>query len=255
MNQQLSGKTALVTGSTNNIGRAIAEALASAGAHVVISGRDAERGEATAAAIRRAGGRADFVRADLDGSATASRALAEEALAVLGGRLDILVNNAGVYPRHSTASAGDDLFRQIYDVNVSAPFYLVQALAPALVASGDGVVINLGSWVARVGVASSPLYSSSKAAVEALTRAWSAELGPQGVRVNSLSPGVIRPLGSAADADLPSESLMLTSPSGRAGLAEEVGAAAVFLASDAASFVHGTVLDVDGGRLNVFAAA
>jgi NAD(P)-dependent dehydrogenase (short-subunit alcohol dehydrogenase family) len=246
MTQRLLGKTALVTGSTSNIGRAAAEALAAEDAHVVVSGRDAVRGDAVVAGIRASGGRADFVRADLDGSSGASRRLAEEAVAALGGRLDILVNNAGIYPPHSTDSADDALFDLVYGVNVKAPFFLTQALVPGMIAAGGGVIVNLGSWITRLAVASSPLYSSSKAAMESLTRGWASEFGPRDIRVNAVSPGVIR----AADAgDSPSARMMLGTPAGRTGLPHEVAAAIVYLASDESSFVHGTTIDVDGGRV------
>lgn len=254
MTNRLQNKIALVTGATSNIGRAIATALAAEGARVIVSGRDADRGAQVIAEIREAGGHADFVRADLTGDPSASAGLAADALALTGGRLDILVNNAGVYPLHSTADAGDDLFDLVYGVNVKAPFHLVQALVPALAAS-HGVILNLGSWVARLAVPSSPLYSSSKAAMEALTRAWSSELGPRGIRVVGVSPGVIRPLGSDPEAPHRSDTLMADAPAGRAGEATDIAAASVYLVSDDASFVHGTTLDVDGGRANVAVSA
>src|SRR4051812_44964978 len=124
MSTRLEGRTALVTGATSNIGRAIAEAFAAEGAHVVVSGRSAERGREVVDGIRARGGRADFVAADLDGSAGASRALAERATSVLGGRIDVLVNNAGVYPADATASTDEKTFDQVYAVNVKAPFFL-----------------------------------------------------------------------------------------------------------------------------------
>jgi NAD(P)-dependent dehydrogenase (short-subunit alcohol dehydrogenase family) len=255
MTTRLLDKTAIVTGSTSNIGRAIAEALAAEGAHVIVSGRDTARGEAVTSAIRTSGGRADFVPADLGGSSAESRKLAEEAGAMLGGRIDILVNNVGVFPAHSTLTADDEVFDRIYGVNVRAPFFLMQAIAPTMIAAGGGAVINLGSWVTRQGLPSSPLYSSSKGAVETLTRAWAAEFGGRGIRVNAISPGVIRPPELHPDVEHPGESLMIGSPAGRAGHPDAIAAAAVYLASDEASFVHGSVIDVDGGRLNVHVTA
>ncbi|MEU3957510.1 SDR family NAD(P)-dependent oxidoreductase, partial [Streptomyces achromogenes] len=114
MSERLRGKTALVTGSTSNIGQAIAEVFAAEGAHVVVSGRNTQRGAAVVTGIRASGGRADFVTADLDGSARASSALAQEATAALGGRIDILVNNAGVYPSPGTTDTDEKTFDHVY---------------------------------------------------------------------------------------------------------------------------------------------
>ncbi|MEU7486900.1 SDR family oxidoreductase [Streptomyces sp. NPDC042319] len=246
MSMRLEGKTALVTGATSNIGRAIAEAFADEGAHVVVSGRSADRGKEVVDGIRARGGSADFVRADLDGSVDASQLLAEEATRVLGGRIDVLVNNAGIYPGDTTAATDEQTFDQVYAVNVKAPFFLTAAVAPAMVHAGGGVIINLGSWIARLGVPVGALYSSTKGAMETLTRAWAAEFGPQGVRVNAISPGVVLP--PAPGETHPGEAMMKGTPAGRVGTPDAIANAAVYLASDESAFVHGTVLDVDGGR-------
>ena len=251
MTQRLQGRTALITGSTSNIGRAVAVALAADGAHVVVSGRDDERGAAVRAAIHDAGGRADYLRADLDGSDQASRELAEAATSALGGRIDILVNNAGIFPPATTLTADPGMFDSVYAVNVKAPFFLVQAVVPAMIAHGGGVIVNLGSWVTRLSVPVGALYASTKGAMETLTRAWAAEFGPRGVRVNAVSPGVIRDPAVYVDVDHPAATMMAGTPAGRTGAPEEVAAAVAFLASDDAAFVHGTVLDVDGGRTGV----
>ena len=251
MTRRLESKTALITGSTSNIGRSIAYHFAREGAHVIVSGRDSNRGEEIVAGIRRSGGLADFVRADLDGSASVSRELAVAALDKAGGRLDILVNNAGVFPSATTLTTDDDTFDWVYGVNVKAPFFLVQALAPVMGIAGGGTIINLGSWVARLGVPSGPLYSSTKGALETLTRAWSSEFAADNIRVNAISPGVIRTPDLAPDEKAPGDGLMIGTPAGRAGHPDAIASAAVFLASDEAEFIHGAVLDVDGGRLGV----
>ncbi|MQY22027.1 SDR family NAD(P)-dependent oxidoreductase [Nocardia macrotermitis] len=248
---RLAGKTALITGSTSNIGRAIAEAYAAQGAHVVVSGRDDARAHEVVERIRAAGGRADYVRAELDGTPEASRALAREATAILGGRIDILVNNAGIFPPGTTLTVEEDTFDRVYAVNVKAPFFLTQTIAPAMIDAGGGVIINLGSWVARLSVPVGALYASTKGAMETLTRAWSAEFGPRGVRVNAISPGVIRSGDQAPGTRTPGDTMMHGTPAGRLGTPEAIAAAAVYLASDDAEFVHGTVLDVDGGRTGV----
>lgn len=249
MSTRLEGRTALVTGATSNIGRAVAEAFAAEGAHVVVSGRSAGRGKEVVDGIRARGGRADFVRAALDGSAAASQALAREATRVLGGRIDVLVNNAGIYPGDTTAATDEKTFDQVYAVNVKAPFFLTASVAPAMAEAGGGAIINLGSWIARLGVPVGALYSSTKGAMETLTRAWAAEFGPQGVRVNAISPGVV--LAPAAGESHSAEVMMKGTPAGRMGTPDAIANAAVYLAGDESSFVHGIVLDVDGGRTAV----
>jgi NAD(P)-dependent dehydrogenase (short-subunit alcohol dehydrogenase family) len=251
MSERLRNRTALVTGSTSNIGQAIAEAFAAEGAHVIVSGRNRERGARVVEGIRASGGRADFLVADLDGSSQASQDLADRARETLGGRLDILVNNAGVYPAPGTATTDEKTFDQVYGVNVKAPFFLTAAVAPAMVESGGGVIINLGSWIARLGVPLGALYSSTKGAMETLTRAWAAEFGPLGVRVNAISPGVILPPAAEGGEPHPGEIMMKGTPAGAVGTPDAIAQAAVWLASDEAAFVHGTVVDVDGGRTGV----
>jgi NAD(P)-dependent dehydrogenase (short-subunit alcohol dehydrogenase family) len=255
MSQRLNGKTALVTGSTSNIGRAVAQLFAAEGAHVIVSGRDQARGESVVAGIRELGGRADFIRADLDGSSKASRELADAAIEALGGRLGILVNNVGVYPPGTTLTVDDDTFDWVYGVNVKAPFFLTQAVVPAMASRGGGTIVNLGSWVARLGIPVGALYASTKGALETLTRAWSAEFAPLGIRVNAVSPGVIRTPDLSSDKEFRGEALMIGTPAGQAGHPDAIASAVLYLASDEAAFVHGTVIDVDGGRTGVAVAA
>ena len=131
-------------------------------------------------------------------------------------------------------------------MNVKSPYFLTAAIAPAMVAAGGGTIINLGSWVARLGIPVGAVYAASKGALETLTRAWSAEYGPSGVRVNAIAPGVVH-----TDPNHPATTMMTGTPYGRIGAPQAIADAAVFLASDQAGFVHGTVLDVDGGRLGV----
>jgi NAD(P)-dependent dehydrogenase (short-subunit alcohol dehydrogenase family) len=251
MSTRLEHKTALVTGATSNIGRAIATAFAAEGAHVLVTGRSEQRGSEVVEQIRTAGGRAEFIAAALDGSAKASRDLAANGTQTLGGHIDILVNNAGIFPRLSTPTTDEATFDQVYAVNVKAPFFLTAAIAPAMVEHGGGVIINLGSWIARLGIPISSLYSSTKGAIETLTRAWAAEFGPDGVRVNAISPGVIlTPTDDAAD-EHPGEVMMRGTPAGHSGTPDAIANAAVYLASDDGAFVHGTVIDVDGGRVGV----
>ena len=254
MSTRLEYKTALVTGATSNIGRAIATAFAAAGAHVAVSGRSERRGAEVVEEIRSAGGHADFIAAELDGSAQASRDLAADATRTLGGRIDVLVNNAGIYPGPTTPATDEATFDEVYAVNVKAPFFLTAAIAPAMAGHGGGAIINLGSWIARLGIPIGALYSSTKGAMETLTKAWAAEFGPAGVRVNAISPGVIRtpePDSSNGADEHPAETMMRGTPAGASATPDAIAHAAVYLASDEAAFVHGTVIDVDGGRTSV----
>lgn len=243
------GQTALVTGGTSGIGREIARQLGAGGAHVVVTGRDADRGNDTVRAITEAGGSADFVAVDL-GDAAAVEHLAAEALRLGSGRIDILVNNAGLFPFGATADVENATFDSVMAVNVRAPFALVRALAPGMVERGQGAVVNVTTMVASFGMSGMALYGSSKAALQLLTKAWAAEFGPAGVRVNAVSPGPTRTAGAEAMGD-GLDQLAATTPAGRAGTVEEVAAAVVFLASDDASHIHGATLPVDGGRLAV----
>lgn len=242
----LTGKTALVTGGNSGIGRATATRLAALGAHVIISGRDRARGEQVVAEIRSAGGTADFVVTDLANEG-AVRALAKRAVA-LGGKVDILVNNAGVFPFGPTQETDGATFDTVYRTNVKAPYFLVAELAPAMAARGDGAIVNVTTMVAGFGMANMALYGSTKAALALLTKSWTAEYGPAGVRVNAVSPGPTRTEGTAVMGEA-LDQLAATTPSGRPGTPEEVAEAIVYLVG--ATWVHGVVLPVDGGRLAV----
>ncbi|SEG75782.1 Short-chain dehydrogenase [Actinacidiphila yanglinensis] len=243
------GSVALVTGATSGIGAATAALLAERGAHVLVAGRDRDRGSAVVDAIRARGGTADFVAADLSDAASARR-LAREARELGGGRVDILVNNAGVFPFGPTQHAKDSEVDAVYALNVKAPFYLVAELAPGMAERGRGAIVNVSTMVAGYGAAGMALYGSSKAALNLLTRAWAAEFGPQGVRVNAVQPGPTRTEGTVGMGDA-LDALASQAPAGRPAAAEEIAEAIVYLAGDGASFVQGAVLPVDGGRVAV----
>ena len=241
---ELLGKRALVTGGTSGIGRAAAEALAREGAHVIISGRSAERGAEVVAAIRAAGGDAEFVRADL-ASADEVRALAAHASDV-----DILVNNAGVFPAGPTHALPESAFDEAFAVNVKAPFYLTAAIAPKMVERGGGSIVNVTTMVAEFGMAGLSAYGASKAATALLTKAWAAEYGPSGVRVNAVSPGPTSTPGTDAMGD-GFAAIVSTIPLGRAAQPQEIAETILFLASDRASYLNGAIVPVDGGRVAV----
>jgi NAD(P)-dependent dehydrogenase (short-subunit alcohol dehydrogenase family) len=249
MTQDFAGKTALVTGSNSGIGKAVARQLAERGAHVIVSGRDKDRGDATVAEIRAASGRADFIAADL-GSIESVRALARQATELGGGHVDVLVNNAGLFPFAPTDEVDVDTFDAVMDVNVKAPFYLVAELAPKMAERKHGAIVNLTTMVASFGQAGMPLYGASKAALQLLTKSWAAEFGPAGVRVNAVSPGPTLTEGTSAMEGM-LNALVENIPSRKVGTPEEVASAIVFLASPAASQIHGAVLPVDGGRIAV----
>ncbi len=186
---QTESRTALVTGASSGIGEAIARELAAAGFTVAVHGRNEQRTRAVAEDIERQGGRAVALTADLSQGPNVVRALAAEARAQLGGHIDVLVNNAGVYPGGPTESLDDDTVDALLATNIRAPHVLVAALAPAMAERGSGHVVNIGSWMARVGVPFMALYPATKAAVEQLTRAWAAEYGHRGIRVVTVAPG------------------------------------------------------------------
>jgi NAD(P)-dependent dehydrogenase (short-subunit alcohol dehydrogenase family) len=241
MGWNMNGRTALVTGSTDGIGVAIARTLATEGARVIVSGRNAERGEQVVQSILEKGGEALFAAADL-GTGEGVRALA-----VAAGPVHILVNNAAMLlaPR-PTADVPEDAIDQALATNIKAVFLLTGLLAPVMADRGAGVIVNVGSINGLVGVAHSALYSATKAALHSLTKSWAAEYGPFGVRVNTVAPGpTITPIMAAHTERI--ERIIARAPSRRPSTPEQIAAAVAFLASDEAANVHGSTLSVDGG--------
>ncbi|OIK10995.1 short-chain dehydrogenase [Bacillus sp. MUM 13] len=238
-----------MTGGTSGIGREVANKLAGLGIHVIVAGRNANRGEQTVANIRTAGGKADFIQTDLHNSSSAS-SLAKRALELGNGHIDILINNAGIFPFGPTNETTEEDFDSVYALNVKVPYFLVAELAPKMAERGKGAIVNLSSMVADYGVSGMSLYGSSKAAINLLTKSWAAEYGPNGVRVNTVSPGPTRTEGTEVMGEA-LDQLASQAPAGRPALADEIAEAIVFLATDSSSFVHGAKLAVDGGRTAV----
>lgn len=238
--------TALITGGTSGIGRATANKLAQLGIHVLVVGRDAERGKKTVDELRSAGGKADFISSDLRDAASA-RAVAKRAIELGDGHVDILINNAGIYPFGPTHEMTEEQFDRVFTLNVKVPYFLVAELAPLMATVGKGAIVNLSTMAADYGSPGMSLYGSSKAAINLLTKTWAAEYGPSGVRVNAVSPGPTRTEGTDAMGE-GLQQLASQAPAGRPATAEEIAEAIVFLATDRASFIYGAKLAVDGGR-------
>jgi NAD(P)-dependent dehydrogenase (short-subunit alcohol dehydrogenase family) len=244
----LKGKTALVTGSTSGIGRATALALAARGARVLVVGRTEQRAEDVVAEIEGGGGSAAYRLTTL-GDLESARDLVEWATEASDGHVDILVNNAGVALLGPSSAATEAEFDETFALNVKVPFFLVASLAPAMAERGWGSVVNVSTMVASFGQAGMALYGASRAALELLTKAWAAEYGPSGVRVNAVAPGPTRTAMTEAVPEEMVNQLAALAPAGRVARPAELAAAIVFLASDDASFVHGVTLAVDGGRV------
>jgi NAD(P)-dependent dehydrogenase (short-subunit alcohol dehydrogenase family) len=238
----LEGSTALVTGATSGIGRAVALQLAQLGAEVIVHGRSAERGAEVVQQIQNAGGKARFVAANL-ADADDVRRLAAEA-----GPVDILINNAGVYKFGATADTDDAFFDEHVNLNLRAPYILVQQLVPGMAERGNGVVVNLSTVAAVVPARTAGVYGATKAGIELLTRVWADEFGRSGVRVNAVQAGPAETPGTAATPGL-ADGFAAHTALGRVASADEIANAITFLASPAASYVNGAILQATGGQL------
>lgn len=242
----LDGRRAVVTGSTSGIGAATVRLLAARGAHVVVTGRDELRGAEVVDDVRRDGGDAVFVRADLAAEPAELRRAALAWAEALGGPVDLLVHNAAVCPPVDTLTLSDEDLAASLAVNVRAPHVLTAALAPGMLEQGSGAVVVIGSWMAQVGHAIVGLYSATKAAEEQLARSWAAEFGQRGIRVNTVSPGATRTPINADAGDVITQ-MTAPTPAGRPGTPEEIAAAVAWVVSDQAAYLHGATIAVDGG--------
>ncbi|WP_441960724.1 SDR family NAD(P)-dependent oxidoreductase [Mycolicibacterium houstonense] len=227
----------MVTGGTAGIGFATAHRLVEAGASVIITGRDPQRGRI---ARQKLGPTAQFVAADMADSADVERLSREF-------ELDILVNNAARFPAGLTVDQDENGFAHTFATNVRGLYFLVAATVPTMIRRGGGAIVNVTSMAASKGVPGASVYSASKAAVEQLTRTWAVEFGPHNIRVNNVAPGPTATAGVAAEWGKTNDELGRALPLGRTADPAEIAEAIYFLASPRASFITGTTLHVDGG--------
>lgn len=243
----LRGRVALVTGASRGLGFAMAQALAAAGAKVVLAARDAGRLEAAAAQIRADGGDVDAQAFDL----TDERAVVDAVPRLIArhGRLDILLNNAGVCLWSALADSTLDVWRQTIEVNLTAVYLLSREASRPMVAQGQGRIINVGSYVSTIGRERLQAYVASKHGLIGLTKSLAGELGRHGVTCNAIAPGFFETdmaqpiLGDAERRRTFTNAIAMN----RWGRPDELAGAAIFLASDASSYVNGLTLHVDGG--------
>lgn len=246
-NNTFEGKVALVTGGTSGIGKATAIEFARAGAKVVLSGRREKEGAQVVAEIKKLGGDAAFVRADIAKDADV-KAMVKFTVDKFG-KIDIAFNNAGVEWKGPLDQATEAEYRRIFDTNVWGVLNSMRHEIPVMLKTGGGVIVNTSSVAGHVGLGGVSIYIASKHAVEGLTKSAALEFAKQNVRINAVAPG---PIATemwdrfAGDGET-SDQILSTVPAARAGTSEEIAAAVLYLASDAAKYTFGTSLVVDGG--------
>ncbi|OWW04835.1 2-deoxy-D-gluconate 3-dehydrogenase [Rhizobium sp. R72] len=243
----LSGQVAVITGANTGLGKAIAIALAAAGASIVAVGRSAM--DETEAAVRKTGTGFHAIKADL-GSIEPVKAIVDETVATFG-KLDILVNNAGIIRRADAIDFTEADWDAVIDINLKSVFFLSQAAARHMLERGGGKIINIASLLSFQGGIRIPSYTASKSGLAGLTRLLACEWASKGINVNAIAPGYFVTNNTTALREDPGRNAAILAriPAGRWGDPEQLGGAAVFLASQASDYVHGIVLPVDGGWL------
>jgi len=246
-NNGFTGKVALVTGGTSGIGKATAIAFARAGAKVVLTGRREKEGAQVVAEIKKLGGDAAFVRADVakDGDVKKMVDFTIDKF----GKLDVAFNNAGVEWMGPLDQATEAEYRRIFDINVWGVLNSMRHEIPAMLKNGGGAIVNTSSVAGHVGLPQVSVYIASKHAVEGLTKSVALEVAKQNIRINAIAPGVIgtEMFDRFAHEDKVRDQIISITPVGRIGASEEIAAAVLYLASDNAKFTTGSSLVVDGG--------
>ncbi|MDQ6664414.1 MAG: SDR family oxidoreductase, partial [Acidobacteriota bacterium] len=243
--QRLHGKTALITGASKGLGRAMALALAEAGSTIALVSRDREKLDSVAAEIRAAGGEAHVFAADVAKEEDVQRIEKEVSAAV--GKIQILINNAGINIRKKITEFTLEEWNRVQDTNVTSVFLMCRAFVPHMRGGGHGRILNMTSIMSHVSMPERAAYSSSKTALLGITRALALELAPDGITVNGISPG---PFGTEMNTALmqnPEMNQLFVSkiPLGRWGKVEEIGQLAVYLCSEDAGFITGTDILID----------
>ncbi len=246
----LTGRRALITGSSQGIGFALARALGSAGAAVILNGRDADKLEASAAVLRNEGIAVSTAAFDVTDHATVGDAIAAQEQ---HGPLDILVNNAGIQRRAPLEDFPEATWHELMRTNLDSVFYVARAVARGMIGRKRGKIINICSVQSELGRPSIAPYAASKGAVKMLTKGMCADWARHGLQVNGIGPGYFETELTAALVADPafSDWLCKRTPAGRWGRVEELAGAAIFLASDASNFVNGQIVYVDGGLTSV----
>jgi NAD(P)-dependent dehydrogenase (short-subunit alcohol dehydrogenase family) len=244
----LEGRTALVTGGNQGLGKAFARALADAGAQVAICGRREEANQAAADEVREAGHDYVALTADVTDDAQMT-AMVDQAVPALGGRIDILVNNAGVCYHAPAFEVTDEQWDAVFDLNVRALWRMSRAVGAVMRDHGGGSIVNIGSMSGVIVNRPQwqPAYNASKAAVHHLTKSLAVEWAPYGIRVNAVAPGYVKTDMAPVDRPEFQRHWIEDCPQQRFALPEEIAPSVVFLASDAASFITGSILVADGG--------